>query len=167
MVFNDRKHAGNLLAEKLTSYRGTQALIVGLARGGVVVAHAIARALLLPLEVLKVKKISSPDNPEFAISAVVPDGQFLRVGGKTIILVDDGAATGTTMEAAITWCKARNAHKIIVALPVAHPDVAKKINSEVDACIVLETPSSFHAVGEFYRDFSQVTDGEVVQLFHI
>lgn len=167
MVFNDRQHAGNLLAGKLTSYKGTQALIVGLARGGVVVAHSIAQALFLPLEVLVVKKISSPHNPEFAIGAVVPDGQFLHVGGKVTILVDDGAATGATMAAAIRWCKASSAHKIIVALPVAHPGVVKKLNSEVDACIVLETPSSFHAVGEFYRDFSQVTDGEVVQLLHI
>lgn len=88
----------------------------------------------------------------------------LEVSGKTVILVDDGIATGATTEAAILWLKARKAGKIILAVPVAPPEVTKKFKILVDKLVVLETPAFFGAVGQFYKDFPQVTDSEVIEL---
>ena len=115
-MFTNRTEAGNRLATTLLSYRGAVDLIIGLARGGVVVSAALSKELHIPHNVLVVKKIGSPGNPELAIGAHVPKGQTLQIGGKSIILADDGAATGATMEAAIQWAKAHNAKKIIVCL---------------------------------------------------
>ncbi|OGG28797.1 hypothetical protein A2973_02015 [Candidatus Gottesmanbacteria bacterium RIFCSPLOWO2_01_FULL_49_10] len=205
MLFTDRTRAGVLLAEKLSSYRGTGAVVFGLARGGVVVARAGAQILDLPLDVLVVKKISAPRDPELAIGALAPDrvsyinwrlalrlgadedfikSQIRQLGDqirqktiryrkgrkpymledKTIVLVDDGVATGATLEAAIGWFRKKRAKRIVVAVPVAPPDIFPKITPEVDELVVLETPSDFSAVGQFYDKFPQVEDNEVVQL---
>lgn len=83
---------------------------------------------------------------------------------KTVILVDDGAATGATIEAAIKWLRKKHAKKIVVALPVAPKEFLPKITPEVDELVVLETPEAFGAVGQFYERFPQVTDEEVVEL---
>lgn len=163
-MFTNRTDAGLRLGKELISYRGAVDLIIGLARGGVVVSAALSRVLHIPHDCLVVKKIGSPGNPEFAIGARVPEGQTLDVGGKAVILTDDGAATGATMEAAIRWTQQHKAKKIIVALPVAPPDVAAHLQLLVGDVIVLEKPVDFGAVGEFYRDFTQVTDEDVVQL---
>lgn len=163
-MFTDRNDAGVRLGKELISRRITADLIVGLARGGVAVSAALSRVLHIPHDVLVVKKIGSPGNPELAIGACVPDGQQLDVSGKTIILTDDGAATGATMEAAIRWTTHHNAEKIIIALPVAPPDVVATLQTFANNVIVLEKPANFGAVGEFYRDFTQVTDRDVVQL---
>lgn len=205
MVFTDRTQAGNLLAEKLSSYRGTRGIILGLARGGVKTARAVANILKLPLDVLVVKKIGVPGQEELAIGALAPDGvSFIdwrftqRLGvdddfvtsqitnlndqirqktlvyrkgkkpykflEKVVILVDDGAATGATIEAAIKWLKKKHAKKIVIALPVAPKEFLSKIAPEVDELVILETPSEFQAVGQFYRDFKQIGDKEVVAL---
>ncbi|MCX6791452.1 MAG: phosphoribosyltransferase family protein [Candidatus Gottesmanbacteria bacterium] len=163
-MFTNRTDAGLRLAKELLSYRGAVDLVIGLARGGVVVSAALSKVLHIPHDVLVVKKIGSPGNPEFAIGARVPEGQLLDVRNKTVILTDDGAATGATMEAAIRWVCKHNAKKIIVALPVAPPEIAAKLQTLAGDVIVLETPSDFGAVGQFYRDFTQVTDEDVVQL---
>jgi len=163
-VFANRTDAGLRLAKELLKYRTAVDLIVGLARGGVVVSAALSKILRIPHDVLVVKKIGSPGNPELAIGARVPEGQTLDIRDKTIILTDDGAATGATMEAAVRWAQEHNAKKIIVALPVAPPDVAEKLRNLVDDVIVLEMPADFGAVGQYYRDFTQVTDKDVVQL---
>lgn len=193
MVLKDRHHAGVLLGEKLSSYRGEGAIIVGLARGGVAVAKTLADGLNLPLDVLVVKKIGHPGQEELALGALAPDGvsygdfdksPIRRLAGqikektflyrkgrkpyafreKTVILVDDGAATGATIEAAIRWVCKKHAKKIVVALPVAPKELLPKITPEVDALIVLETPDEFMAVGQFYNDFRQIRDEEVVEL---
>lgn len=193
MVLKDRSQAGVLLAEKLSSYRGTASFVLGLARGGVAVAKTLAGDLNLPLDVLVVKKIGAPGQEELALGALAPDGvsygdfdksQTRRLAGqikqktllyrkgrkpyrlhdKTVILVDDGAATGATIEAAIRWVFKKHAKKIVVALPVAPKELLPKIAPEVDALIVLETPDEFMAVGQFYKDFRQVSDEEVVEL---
>ncbi len=205
MIFKDRHHAGMLLAEKLLSHRGTNAIVMGLARGGVAVAHAIARALTLPLDVLVVKKISSPFENELALGALAPDAvsfvdwklahrlaadedyikkvisvQSAIISQKTllyrkgkrpyqlkdkpVILVDDGAATGATIEAAIRWLRKKHARRIVVALPVAPQELPPKIAPEVAELVILDTPPEFSAVGQFYKHFEQVSDEEVVEL---
>lgn len=205
-MFVDRVTAGVQLVQRLRSYQDSHdAEVVGLARGGVVVAKAVADHLHLPLDVMVIKKISLPSNRELAIGAVAPDGvrfvdhtfaqslnvsksylqeevnhvsdlvqqkmQLYRKGkspfsvtDKTIIIVDDGAATGATIQSAILWLKKKRAKHIVVALPVAPADVVEKLKSEVDDVVVLETPARFGAVGEFYEHFDQVEDNKVVQL---
>ncbi len=205
MRFSDRRQAGELLAEKLTSVRSNSAIVVGLARGGVVVAAALARKLGLPLDVLVVKKIPSPADSEMAIGALAPDNvtrvdwklahlvgadecfineQIARlneevkkrtllyrkgvgplvVRNKTVIAVDDGVATGSTIESAILWFKKKHADTIIVALPVVPSELVAKIKPEVDSLVTLEEPERLSAVGEFYQHFPQVTDAEVIEL---
>lgn len=205
MLFKDRFQAGQLLYEKLSSYSESRAIVFGLARGGVVVASAIAHALQCELDVLVVKKIPSPMDPELAIGAIAPDGiSFIdwklarhvgadetyvarvisqqssvvrdksllyRKGRKpidikkgTVTLVDDGAATGATMEAAVAWAKNKHAKRIIVALPVATREFVKRITPEVSDLVVLDIPENFSSVGQFYQHFAQVTDEEVMRL---
>lgn len=204
-MFTTRTDAGAKLGEKLSQYKGAPAIVLGLPRGGVVVAWAVSAVLALPLDVLVVKKIPSPDQPELGVGALAPDDVFfvdwrlaLRVGAdeaylrsrirqladqikekillyrknrkpldvknKIVIVVDDGAATGATLEAAILWFRKKKAKKIVVGLPVAPPDVISKIKPEVSELVVLETPRDFSAVGQFYKEFPQVDDSEVVQL---
>lgn len=204
-MFTDRSQAGKRLAEQLETYRSSRALVIGLARGGVVVAKEIAAALSLPLDVLVVKKIPSPLQRELALGALAPGGisvvdyrlaqregaddryiqlqcatlteeinakillyrrgrKPLVVKNREVIVVDDGAATGATIEAAVKWLKKKKAKKIISALPVAPPDIVGKIQPEVDELVVLETPSDFGAVGQFYDSFPQIEDEEVVAL---
>lgn len=179
-------------------------MVVGLARGGVVVASAISHGLSLPLDVLVVKKIGVPGQTELAIGALAPDRvSFIdwrfaqRLGieegyirsqipitndqirqktllyrrgkkpykfsEKTVILVDDGAATGATIEAAIKWLKKKHARNIIVALPVAPQELVPRVAPEVNQLVILEAPPAFAAVGQFYEDFPQVGDKEVIQ----
>ena len=205
MVFTDRYSAGLLLLEKLASWRGKDCVILGLARGGVVVASVIASGLNVPLDVIVVKKIPAPGQSELAIGALAPegvsfvDGKFAtRVGAdenyvrtqiselndqikkrtalyrkgrkpldvrdKTVILVDDGVATGATIAAAIKWARKKHARKIIAATGVMPADTVAKIQPEVEELVALEAPSEFGAVGQFYRDFPQVEDPEVVEL---
>jgi len=204
-MFTDRTHAGTLLAEKLLPYKGNIDLILGLARGGVVISAAISRSLGIPHDVLIIKKIGSPGNPELAIGAVAPDAVFyiddalarstgadetyiketinrltsiikekihvyrkgkkpLNIQHTSVILTDDGAATGATIYAAVHWAKKQQAKKIVVALPVAPQETIDRLKSLADEVIVLSTPTDFGAVGEFYREFPQITDEEVVEL---
>lgn len=204
-MFKDRTDAGVLLSQKLSFLRGSQSLILGLVRGGVVIASEIGHKLNLPFDVLIVKKIPSPVDPELAVGALAPDEvSFIdwkfahRMGAdetyvksqitnlsdqirqnilsyrkgkspfnlkdKTVILVDDGAATGATIEVAVKWAKKKHAKKIIVALPVAPPDLSGKIKPEVDELVILETPQDFSSVGQFYKDFPQIVDEKVIEL---
>lgn len=208
MILKDRHQAGVLLAEKLSSHRETGAIILGLARGGVVTARALAEALHLPLDVLVVKKIGAPGEAELAIGALAPEGvpfidwrfaqrlgveegfiksqipnlndqitkktllyrkgkKQYKLQDKTVILVDDGAATGATLEAAISWLRKKHAKKIIVALPVAPKELLPKIAPEADELFILETPENFSAVGQYYENFPQVSDEEVVELLRV
>lgn len=179
-------------------------LVLGLPRGGVVVALEIAVALELPLDVWVSRKIGAPLNPELAIGAVDSDGKLLLddnsvklyeisdryiremteeqtqevkrryeryrgkaeppdVKGKTVLVVDDGVATGYTMLAALQSLRHRGAGEIICVVPVASPRIMRKLEQNADAVKCFSTPSYFGAVGEFYRNFSQVSDEEVLQ----
>lgn len=205
MIFNDREHAGHLLAQQLSTYLKDNPLILGLARGGCLVAKSIADDMSLSYDVLVVKKIPSPQNPELGIGALAPDNvsyvdwrfaqrlgvdedfvnkkireltidikermyiyrkrkKPIRPQGNTIILTDDGVATGGTIQAAILWLRKKHAKKIIVALPVAPLEFTSKIRYKVDAVVVLETPRDFSSVGQYYKDFHEVQDEEVVRV---
>lgn len=205
-MFNDRLSAGKQLARRLSHYRGdVNAVVLGLPRGGIVTAYAIAKELHLPLDLIGVRKIGAPFNRELAIGAIAEKGEGYfdehlieslgvskdyiartvenekrvilqrlkqyrehcpkyEIEGKTVILVDDGLATGATMKAAIKSVHAEGADRIVVAVPVAPPDTADEIRAEVDETVCLETPPFFAAVGQFYEEFSQVEDEEVIAL---
>lgn len=198
-IFKDRKSAGKLLASRLKNIKAD--LVLGIPRGGVVVAAEIAKELKLPLDTLVVRKIGAPMQEELALGAVDPDGEIigdvgeigevkkiiqreieeikrreevyrdgkkaLEVSGKVVILVDDGIATGATTLSAIGYLKRHEARKIIIAVPVASREALDKIISELGELgeiIILEIPENFAAVGQFYQDFPQVSDEEVIQL---
>lgn len=200
-MFHDRAEAGKRLAEALRAKVGPDDVVLGVPRGGVVVAAEVARELGLPLDVLVVRKIGAPGNPEYAIGAVDEDGRVLGgdigiasesylqqaaaegreeiqrrlqayrqgrgpldVAGKEVVLVDDGIATGMTLLAALDSLRRRGAARVIVAAPVASPDAAARIARAADDIVVLEEPSGFYAVGQFYSVFDQTSDDEVVRL---
>lgn len=209
-MFRDRIDAGRRLATALEDYGGQDALILAIPRGGVVVAHQVARELGLPLDVVVPRKLGAPGQPELAIGAVAPwgDGAPLideaaitylgvtqdyikqetgrqlaeidrrlrlyrgttdppEIKGKTAIIVDDGIATGYTIQAAVRALKRLQPAKILIAVPVAAPEAAHRLSQLVDELIALETPIPFLAVGHWYVEFGQTTDEEVVSLLKL
>ncbi len=204
MIFSDRFEAGELLAQQLKEYANDpDTIVVALPRGGVPVAHVIAKQLGLPLDIFFVKKIPSPYNPEAAIGAVSENGmEYLNeravmmlnvsrpyideqiqkimesirqkralyqkpripVAGKRVILVDDGVATGASMYLAAKALKEEGAKEVIIAVPVAPPDSLALLREAADRVVVLDVPVDFMAVGQFYKDFHQLSDEEVMEL---
>lgn len=201
-MFANRNDAGRRLAEKIRG-NGINGFttILGLPRGGVPVAAEVARLLEAPLDVLVVRKLGHPANPELALGAVAEDGvrvlnhdladsvrdlsdrvhaeslevrkrvRRFRGGrplpplhGRTAILVDDGLATGASMQAAILAVRQKHPARIVVAVPVGPPEVLQSVNAVADQVICLQSPEIFSAVGEFYQEFEQVTDEDVEQL---
>lgn len=205
-MFTDRRDAGIQLARRLKKYRGQKdILVLALPRGGVVTGFEIAKSLGASMDVLIVRKIGSPMQPELAVGAVSETGtvvlnqsiiamygvseDYLReetlrqkeeisrrvklyrkgktisgLDGKTIILVDDGVATGATVKAAIMTLKKEKIVRLILALPVSPPDTVDELEKMVDEFICIETPEAFYAVGAHYADFTQVSDEEVVAM---
>jgi len=201
-VFEDRADAGRRLAEAMRSYAYLpDALVLGVPRGGVVVAAEVARVLELPLDIVVASKLGAPGNPEYAVGAVDADGnvtlnarspvneEYLRsvveerraevarrmrayrgdrapllVNTRTAILVDDGIATGLTVRAAVGYLRNHGAKRIVVAAPIMPPETAAALSMVADEIVALETPRGFSAVGQFYRDFSQTSDAEVIAL---
>lgn len=205
-TFLDRKEAGKELAKKLLPYyQQKNTLILALPRGGVPVAHEIAKVLHLPLDVFIVRKLGAPFNEEFALGAIASGGalyldaevvrdlgvaphkineilekeqkelerrntlyrdgrSFPDVTGKTIILIDDGIATGSTVKAAIMALNQHTPQAIILAVPVGPPSIFKEFKDLVHKVICLEVPSYFEAVGQAYKKFPQITDEEVLDL---
>lgn len=201
MLFASRQDAGKQLGEFLRKRSISADEVLGLPRGGVVVAAEVACALRCPLDVLIVRKIGHPWQREFAVGAlaepdvVVFDETFqcgnplarmelenviaeekerLRLyreefhsahvpamEGKTILLVDDGLATGATAEAAVISAKKQKAGRIIVAAPVASEHAVQRLQRVADAVVVLTTDPNFEAVGHYYAGFSQTSDAEV------
>jgi len=174
-VFESRFEAGEILSQKLLKIRGSlgragvkDALILAIPRGGVVIGRIVSDALGIPLGVVYAKKNPTPGQPELAAGARIVRtkkfGKTPEVKDKSVILVDDGIATGATIEAAIGYLKKKEVGKITLAVPVAPKETVEKLKRMVDKLIILETPVYFGAVGEFYRDFPQVSDEEVIQL---
>jgi putative phosphoribosyl transferase len=202
-VFRDRAEAGRILARGLAEYAGREdVLVLGLPRGGVLVAAEVARVLGAPLDVLVVRKLGAPGQEELAIGAIGEGGvrvlnerlvqdlglsrevieriaadeerelkrrvaayrgghAALEVDGKTVIVVDDGVATGATMRAGAQTLRALGAARIIAAAPVGAADSVAALEEDADEVVVLETPAWFSAVGQWYEDFGQTTDEEV------
>jgi putative phosphoribosyl transferase len=198
-MFQNRTHAGKLLAAKLRQYQNMPGVLLAVPRGGVPVAFEVAKELHMPLEVMLVKKLGHPSNKEYAIGAVGLEDSFViphegvtdyyiqtqtekirarlqemkekfmgddeptDLHGKTVIVIDDGIATGNTLIATIRILKKSEPLKIIVATPVVSRSAAEKIRAEVDDLVAVLVPQTFYGVGMFYNDFTQVSDEEVLR----
>jgi putative phosphoribosyl transferase len=207
IIFADRADAGRQLGAALRE-RGLDrsgGLVVGIPRGGVVVAAEAARACGLPLRAILARKLGAPHQPELAIGALGPDGSALLdddlvarlhvsedwleqavaaereelaarvarfpgvvsaddVAGTTVIVVDDGVATGATAAAVGAWLGHAGSARRVLALPVGPPATLARLASTYDDIVTLAQPRYFVAVGQWYRDFTQTTDAEVVEL---
>ena len=207
--FENRTHAGKLLAARLKAYAGRgDTIVLALPRGGVPVAFEVALALNVPLDVFVVRKLGLPGQEELAMGAIATGGvrvlnpdvvthlgvpmriidavavqeqgelerrervyrgdlPALEVRGMTVILVDDGLATGATMRAAIAALKQMEPARIIVAVPVAPPSTIDQIRKEVTELVSVIAPEPFDGVGRWYEAFSQTTDREVRRLLDL
>jgi len=203
MQFEDRHDAGRRLAVLLERYRQEEPVVLGLPRGGVVVASQVARVLDAPLDVLIVRKLGVPGAEEFAMGATsdastLVDADLVRrlrippdavdavvrreraelhrreavyrgarppldVRGRTVLVVDDGLATGATAQAAVRALRARAPTRIVFAAPICSREGAAALRAVADAVECLECPADMRAVGLWYRDFSETTDAEVIQ----
>jgi putative phosphoribosyl transferase len=209
-VYADRHHAGRVLAGLVTTHpllsgRRRRVVVLGLPRGGVVVAAPVATALRAPLDAVVVRKLGLPGRPELAMGAVagvagrlevvwnpsvlveaqVPDADLVAVleremaelyrreqlyrsgrpapvlDGATVVLVDDGLATGATVRAALDGVRPRLPAAVLVAVPVGAPATCEAIAQEVDALVCPVRPATFEAVGQAYRDFTATDDEQV------
>jgi putative phosphoribosyl transferase len=209
MRFRDRTAAGQELAHALRDLQGQSGLLVlGIPRGGVVVASEVARALNAPIDVCLTHKLGAPDNPELAIGAMAESGQVILDRGlikelwvphgyieaeierqrkelarrarlyrgdrpppqlphRTVIVIDDGLATGSTMMVALQALDAQAPASLIAAIPVAPPEAIRRLAALADRVECLLSPRPFWAVGAFYDRFDQVTDDEVTELLKL
>lgn len=203
-MWSDRVEAGRQLAHELIR-RGygnkEDVLILGVPRGGVETAAEVARILDADLDVVVVRKVGAPGNPEYAAGAVDPDGHVYpnpeagaseayleregrrehdealrrireyregrlepKLTDRTVIVVDDGIATGLTALAAVRWLRARSAKEVVLAVPVMSRSAERMLEPEVDQLVALEVPPGFYAVGAHYERFPQLTDSDVKAL---
>ena len=156
-MFKNRKDAGEKLAQALEKYKTENPLVLAIPRGGVEVGLQVARILNVDFSLI----IAEIDRRIKALSA---GNSLPYMKGRTVILIDDGIAIGSTMRAAIKLCKNRKTRKIVVALPVAGRKVAEEIVNKVDELVVLEIPRYFKVVAEAYTKWYDVTDEEVLDL---
>jgi putative phosphoribosyl transferase len=207
--FRSRTDAGEALAERLAKVEGHggPALIIGIPRGGIILADVVSRRLGAGFDIIIPRKLGAPGNEELAIGAVMEDGteyinRYLvtalkvqpeyienekakqaaeirrrsaayrrpgmpfRIEGKTVVLVDDGVATGATVIAAARWVRKQKPDTLVIAVPVAPAQTVEALRHEADAVIVLEMPTDFGAVGEFYEEFKPVSDDQVIEIMH-
>lgn len=204
MIFSNRNQAAQLLADKLAAYKGQNPLVLAIPRGAVPMARIVAEALGGEFDVVLVRKLGAPGNPEFAIGAIDETGwatlgpyaalaganadyierakareletirkrraQYsplhppIEPKGRIVIVIDDGLATGSTMLAALHALRQRAPQKLVCAVPVAPPDTLEKVGEQADEVVCLYAPENFQAVGQFYADFGQVEDDEVIAL---
>jgi putative phosphoribosyl transferase len=203
ILFSDRGDAGRELAARLQQPAGKPVVVLGLPRGGIPVAAAVANALGAPLDVIVVRKLGVPFQPELGMGAVGEDGvtvinarivaaakvpdaalaaiaereraevarralcfrggrQRVPLAGKVAVIVDDGIATGSTARAACQVARALGAARVVLAVPVAPPGWQGRIGPDADELVAVDTPAQFYAIGQFYADFTQTSDEEVV-----
>lgn len=203
-MFRDRIQAAERLAETLSAYRGQRPLVLAIPRGAVPMAKLIAERLKGDFDVVLVRKLRAPGQPELAIGSVDESGwtyiapfaastgadaqhieaekrkqlatirqrraqytplrAHIQPAGRVVIVVDDGLATGATMIAALHGLRQQKPARLVCAVPVAPPDTLEKVRTLADEVVCLETPEWFQAVGQFYQDFQQVEDEEVIAL---
>lgn len=207
MRFKNRREAGRQLLARLPEVEKDNSVVIALPRGGVPVADEIAEGLGIPLDVILVRKVGAPMQPELAVAAVT-DGEGMQVtvnediraelglthadveelarkqlpeierrreayyggrkptplAGKTVIVVDDGVATGATANSALRLIRKQKPARLILALPVAPADTIRRLEQHADEVVCLSTPAPFFAVGAHYVDFSQVEDEEVIEI---
>lgn len=203
MPFRDRIEAAHKLADRLVEYRGRNPLVLAIPRGAVPMAAVIAEALNGELDVVLVRKLGAPGNPEFAIGSVDESGRVtlnevvqrynissayiaeevatqkeimlrrrtaytpirppIDPAGRTVIIVDDGIATGSTMISALESVRAKGPEKLIAATAVLPADTVRRLRNHADELVYLEAPMDFGAVGQFFRHFDQVADEEVIE----
>jgi predicted phosphoribosyltransferase len=204
MPFRDRTEAARRLAGRLGDYMGKNPLVLAIPRGAVPMAGIVAEALGGEVDVVLVRKLRAPYNPEFAVGSVDESGwtyiadyaaqagaspEYLETekqtqletmrrrraeytpvrppidpSGRVVIVIDDGLATGATMISALHALRSKNPEKLICAVPVSPPDTLEKVAHYADEVVCLETPEWFQAVGQFYMDFPQVEDEEVIAI---
>ncbi len=202
--FDSRSDAARRLSAALEGFAGRHPLVLAIPRGAVEIGAIVAQRLGGELDVVLVKKLRAPSNPELAVGAVDETGwtyvaehaaeagatpeylereireqtELLRrrralytpsrppidPGGRIVIVVDDGIATGASMIAALHAAREKQPARLICAVPVAAVETLGKVKYYADELVCLETPLGFYAVGEFYRDFRQVDDNEVIRL---
>lgn len=203
--FHDRREAGRVLAARLPRFRGTGALVLGVPRGGVVVAAEVAAQLGLELDVIVARKLGAPGLQELAIGAVTADGERylneavmatlgvselyldaatttqrkeaerreamfrggrppLAVAGRTVIVVDDGLATGATVRAAVLSLRRRGPAKLVIAVPVAAADTCAELRPLVDEVVCPYELPELVAIGYYYERFESVEDEEVLKI---
>jgi len=200
-MFRDRDEAGRRLGELVRGRVERPAVVLGVPRGGVIVAVPVAEALQAPLDVVVPRKLGAPGNQELGIGAVAPgvvvlnDDLVRRLGvseayiereaaeqhreverrtsafrgdrpppeiaGRTVVIVDDGVATGGTVLASIAWARAQGPARVVLAVPVLPSSLLPKLGSVADDVLSLAAPRLFGSVGEWYDRFPQVTDEEV------
>jgi len=203
--FADRREAAIQLSERLSEYRARLPVILGIPRGGIVIADIISNELQADMDVVLTRKLGAPGNPELAIGAVSEHGEILidhriarSVGadenyierekdrqlaeiqrrreryrsalpkvplqGRTAIIVDDGVATGATMRASLWAARAEGATEVVVAVPVGAPDAIEMLRDEADQIVCLLVPEYLYAIGQFFLDFRQIDDQEVMDI---
>ena len=207
-MFKDRRQAGKLLARKLKKFKNRKdVVVIGITRGGAVVAREISSFLKLPIDIIVIKKIGAPQNPELAIGAIGPSKvvfwdeglikrlnineeyknlskeiknferaeleNFLRKGkkpldvkNKKVILVDDGVATGATVLCAAKFFRKEKSKGVILAIPVIAKDTFLSIKKYFDAIVALQIEGQFYAIGQFYKEFHQVDNKDVIDLIN-
>jgi putative phosphoribosyl transferase len=206
-MFSNREAAGRQLASLLAGRTFDRPIVLALPRGGVPVGAEIARRLKCPLDLLIVRKIGVPQQPELAAGAIAdgPNPQIIRnedvievaglteqelqrlaneqlaeiarrrhayvgdrqppsLSGRTVILADDGVATGASMKAGIAGLRQQGPKRIVVAVPVAPADTVRALEAVADEVICLDTPVPFLAIGPHYMDFHQLSDREVMDI---
>jgi putative phosphoribosyl transferase len=204
--YRDRRAAGRELAEGLAHHRESDVLVLGIPRGGVVVAAEVVEALGGSLDAVVARKLGSPWSPELAIGAIAPDGvplvdegmverlgvsaaeledevhrqlaelqrrqtayrgdRPLEVQGRRVVVVDDGVATGATLRAVLRYVGRLGPELLSCAVPVGPPATIDLLAADVDEIVCPLQPARFRAVGEWYDDFAQTDDVEVLDLLH-
>jgi len=207
MPFRNRADAGRKLAKALASYKKRQPVVLALPRGGVPIAAEVCAALSAPVDLILVRKIGVPFQPELAMGAVVDGSAFVvvrnedviqyanideatfnairdtelseikqrrqrylgtrdrvEIAGRTAIVIDDGVATGATMRVALRAVRARKPQRLVLAVPVAPASTVAELRSEADDVICLEEDDFFVAISDYYADFRQVSDQDVIDI---
>lgn len=203
--FEGRIQAGHLLSMELIDLRDKNAIVLGIPRGGIIVARELASKINADLDIVLSRKMGTPGESELAMGALAEDGTvFLNnnvvrmlditdndieeeknrqmreiqrrdrlirgvlpktpLKDRIVVVTDDGLATGATMQAALWAVRQENPQKLIAAIPVASAEALERIATDADEIICLRQPSLFYAVGQFYNQFYQVEDDEVVQI---